>query len=686
MICRKDKYCLCNNQKGFSLIEVMVALGMLGIISLGTMQLMTNMTKGQKGMTFKSNIDQIVNEVKMAMRVEANCTETLAGLSPNGSPQDVNDNEIKKDCNSDTPIVCNVVISGVPGANKNVIGIGSGANVTITSITHTGDAFGGDETKSGTINISMQLTDSDGVPLDSNKIFGASTITRTITTSYNNGGSGADITKCTGDSTTYAKIACDKVGGTFLGDNGPCTAVKITGYSGVTPTPYDPSNPPDTLPDPDDTNLKSIELDEISITAYNHLYVKGGSAIIERNLFVGLANDYTPFSQDDDNDNKYHIFTKGGILSEGNIYANASINVEEVLNIEGAIVFNEDKSSMLYNSTGSILLVGSDFGTASPYDIHSGNDIYSSKNIYAHDGQIETSSYHISSGGNETEVISNDMEITGRNINLLGTDAGGASIQATGDIKTDGNIYLAGQSDDGSLQEVATKAYVNKLLFTEMTDAEKQQVIAQMLLMFEDSGMQDIYIYFKQKLAEADTKLNSGSGDPGQAGCISGEKIQNIFWESNGGTPAEYSLIIECIAADTEAQEILSFLYASCDDVTGQEFIRLQRTACPCSDPDWGGTGGADYDLGYDWDQSSEPFKPVFEVLKAQWSTTPAQPTLIGDWEQDSGESCNSKLGKIPPCYEVTVGGICEGDSQCAGDTSGAASNCNAFDVYVRIR
>lgn len=710
MRCRKAEYYLCNNQKGFSLIEVMVALGMLGIISLGTMQLMTNMTKGQKGMTFKSNIDQIVNEVKMAMRVEANCTETLAGLSPDNSAQNI-PVDIKKNCNS----TCETLISSVTGDTKNIIGAGSGAFVTITNITHTGQPLNGSaaETGTGSISISMQLTDGNGVQLDSGKIFGASTITRNISTSYTNGGVGTAITACTGDSTTYAEIACDKIGGTFVGPDGPCTAVKISGC--------DNCDNPDTVSESTRTLLNDLsDPDEISITAKNNLLVEGGSAVIEKNLFVGLMSDFD-FTQDSDND--YHIFTKGGILSEGNIYANASVNIEELLNIEGAIVFNQDKSSILYNSSGNILLVGSALGTKTGDDIHSGNDIYSSKNIYAHDGQIETASYHISSGGNETEVISNDREITALNINIE-KDATGVSIEATGDIKTKGNIYLAAQSDDGSLQEVATKAYVNKLLFVEMTDAEKQQVIIQMLSMFENTGMQDIYIYFKQKLAEADTELadaagTSPSGSSAQSGCPAGEKIKNIFWHDNGTSdPVQYKLVVECIDEATEAQEILNFLYASCDEVAGQDFIRLQRTACPCSSPNHliaynapAGTANPsdatadnyeissppgtidswDRESNNSWDLSRNPFAPLITLIRENsgaWD--PFQNLrdiyILGKYDQDGGVSCGTKLGNLPGCDEITVGGICEGDDDCAGDTSNSASNCGVFDVYVRIR
>ncbi len=705
MRCKKAKSYLCNNQKGFSLIEIMVALGMLGIISLGTMQLMTNMTKGQKGMTFKSNIDQIVNEVKMAMRTEANCTATLTGLSPSTSTQPVNDNEIKKNCESAGGVIsnCTTLIS-----IDQIIGGGSGANVRITDITHTGSALNGatDETGTGTISISMQLTDSSGDALDSNKIFGSSTIRRDISTSYNNGGAGTEITACTGDSTTYAEIACDKIGGTFLKPDGPCTAVKISGYSAALTE--------------EGADLNLAEKDQISITAKNNLLVEGGSAVIERNLFVGPMSD---FDLTQDTSSEWHIFTKGGILSEGNIYANASVNIEDVLNIEGAIVFNQDKSSILYNSSNNILLVGSALGTKTGDDIHSGNDIYSSKNIYAHDGQIETASYHISSGGNETEVISNDREITALNINIE-KDATGVSIEATGDIKTKGNIYLAAQSDDGSLQEVATKAYVNKLLFVEMTDAEKQQVIIQMLSMFENTGMQDIYIYFKQKLAEADTELadaagTSPSGSSAQSGCPAGEKIKNIFWHDNGTSdPVQYKLVVECIDEATEAQEILNFLYASCDEVAGQDFIRLQRTACPCSSPNHliaynapagtanpsdatadnyeissppGTIGSWDRESNNSWDLSRNPFAPLITLIRENsgaWD--PFQNLrdiyILGKYDQDGGVSCGTKLGNLPGCDEITVGGICEGDGDCAGDTSNSASNCGVFDVYVRIR
>lgn len=79
-----------SNSSGFTLAEVVVAAGMLGVVSLGVMQLMTNMTKGQKKLEQDSNVSSISIRAEQTVRRENNCSATLRGQSIAGGWTNLN--------------------------------------------------------------------------------------------------------------------------------------------------------------------------------------------------------------------------------------------------------------------------------------------------------------------------------------------------------------------------------------------------------------------------------------------------------------------------------------------------------------------------------------------------------------------------------------------------------------------
>ncbi|PIK14038.1 hypothetical protein [Halobacteriovorax sp. JY17] len=70
-----------SNSSGFTLAEVVVAAGMLGVVSLGVTQLMGNMTKGQRKLTQDSTVSSVTQRAEMLLRREHNCSANLRGLS-----------------------------------------------------------------------------------------------------------------------------------------------------------------------------------------------------------------------------------------------------------------------------------------------------------------------------------------------------------------------------------------------------------------------------------------------------------------------------------------------------------------------------------------------------------------------------------------------------------------------------
>jgi prepilin-type N-terminal cleavage/methylation domain-containing protein len=68
------------NQKGFTVIEVMVAAMVMGIVSLALVNMQGGQQRMMKGIEMKSNVNRVFTEVRRIMSKKASCTATLAPL------------------------------------------------------------------------------------------------------------------------------------------------------------------------------------------------------------------------------------------------------------------------------------------------------------------------------------------------------------------------------------------------------------------------------------------------------------------------------------------------------------------------------------------------------------------------------------------------------------------------------
>ncbi|OFZ17295.1 MAG: hypothetical protein A2X86_02250 [Bdellovibrionales bacterium GWA2_49_15] len=85
---KKSLSSFLHGSRGFSLAEIMVAAGMLGVISVGVMQMMSNMQKGQKSIAINTEKESILYNVRMALRDKLACERTFANVSVGGvAPQ-----------------------------------------------------------------------------------------------------------------------------------------------------------------------------------------------------------------------------------------------------------------------------------------------------------------------------------------------------------------------------------------------------------------------------------------------------------------------------------------------------------------------------------------------------------------------------------------------------------------------
>ena len=112
---------------GFSLAEVMVAAGILGILSLAITEMTSNIAKSQRTMEQKFELGSILNDVEFALRSRIACERTLSGRVV-AAGAGTAFTEIR-----DSSSINRVILSSVPGAVANTLGNNSNG-FTVTQI------------------------------------------------------------------------------------------------------------------------------------------------------------------------------------------------------------------------------------------------------------------------------------------------------------------------------------------------------------------------------------------------------------------------------------------------------------------------------------------------------------------------------------------------------------------------
>jgi len=80
---------ISNNEKGFSLAELMVTAGIMGMISLGIMQMIQNQNKAMINAESKSEEIQLINQIRTTLIKKENCDATFTGEPLNAVVTDV---------------------------------------------------------------------------------------------------------------------------------------------------------------------------------------------------------------------------------------------------------------------------------------------------------------------------------------------------------------------------------------------------------------------------------------------------------------------------------------------------------------------------------------------------------------------------------------------------------------------
>ncbi|MCK5072255.1 MAG: type II secretion system protein [Bacteriovoracaceae bacterium] len=80
-----------NSERGFSLTEIMISLGLLGIVTFSAITLMKSSYKSQKTLEQNYSIQNVMNNINQIMKNESVCTETLKGFLRIGKiPDEIN--------------------------------------------------------------------------------------------------------------------------------------------------------------------------------------------------------------------------------------------------------------------------------------------------------------------------------------------------------------------------------------------------------------------------------------------------------------------------------------------------------------------------------------------------------------------------------------------------------------------
>ena len=79
-----------NDEKGFTLVEIMIAVGLLGGLAVAGMTMFKNQNQAQKTVEANYEIITIHSQLRGVLADITNCTATFAGQNPNANPGGAN--------------------------------------------------------------------------------------------------------------------------------------------------------------------------------------------------------------------------------------------------------------------------------------------------------------------------------------------------------------------------------------------------------------------------------------------------------------------------------------------------------------------------------------------------------------------------------------------------------------------
>ncbi|WP_127714909.1 tail fiber domain-containing protein [Halobacteriovorax sp. HLS] len=197
------------NNKGFSLAEVVVAAGLLGVVSLGVMRLVDNMMKSQKTFETQSEVTLVTNGIAQTLTNEKACENTFTGinLAANTSVGSIQNSN-----------AADVFVVGSQYGNRKVIL--TGLDVENISLASDGTS------KVGTFDLVI------GIQKTSNVAQGAQNLRKVVTLSVVTD-LADNFVGCFNSAAGATKNSCENIGGTFNSASQSCDLVPYPGIAAI---------------------------------------------------------------------------------------------------------------------------------------------------------------------------------------------------------------------------------------------------------------------------------------------------------------------------------------------------------------------------------------------------------------------------------------------------------------------
>lgn len=76
---------LISSPQGFTLVEIMVAIGLAGVLAVGGMKISQTMNRSSKAVSQRFETTAVYNEIRALLAYKENCTQTFSGKSPDSA-------------------------------------------------------------------------------------------------------------------------------------------------------------------------------------------------------------------------------------------------------------------------------------------------------------------------------------------------------------------------------------------------------------------------------------------------------------------------------------------------------------------------------------------------------------------------------------------------------------------------